>query len=146
CDDSLDPTFTYVAIGDRVVGYILRRSQHKLSTQQFLKKLRQFLPSSKIQILSGDPDLSAGEEYLKLGADIAYKGNLQPEEKAQEIQPQSVFVGDGLNDTLALSKADVSIRVGERIRGFCVADFQLTTPHLNLILDLIGYAKKYRRV
>jgi P-type E1-E2 ATPase len=71
---------------------------------------------------------------------------MSPEEKQREIKSHSAFIGDGLNDTLALSKADVSFRIGNRIAGFAPVDFQLQTSNLDLVVLVIRYAKKYRRI
>ena len=62
------------------------------------------------------------------------------------IGANAVFVGDGRNDTLALSKARVSFRLGHRISGFAPVDFELQSPNLDLILVAIQYAKKFRKV
>lgn len=141
-----DSGFSFVSINSKVVGQIIRKSIYDLNSLLFLKKLLAFIPQSKISILSGDPVSNAGESYTKLSERISYQGNLSPEKKADLIQDPSVYIGDGLNDTLALAKVSVSFRVGHRIQGFAPVDFHLQTPNLNSILTAIRYSKKYRKV
>lgn len=51
-----------------------------------------------------------------------------------------------LNDTIALSKANVSFRIGHRIKGLSPVDFQLQRPDLKLIISVFMYSKKYKKV
>lgn len=141
-----DSLFTLVALNGKVVGQILRKSLYDRESHRFLEKLIRIRPHAQIEILSGDPKPSAGDEFLKTDSRISYFGNLSPEEKASRVGSDSVFVGDGLNDTLALVKARVSFRLGYRIHGFAPVDFQLKAPNLNLILLAVRYSEKYRLV
>ncbi len=136
----------YVSINHLVVGQIIVKSVYDSDSHQFLKKLLALDRDTKIEILSGDPAAGAGDSFTKLDNRISYFGNLTPEGKSKKIQGSSVFIGDGLNDTLALAKARVSFRLGHRILGFAPVDFHLQTPNLDLILATIQYSRKYRRV
>lgn len=141
-----DQSLPLVSLNKRVVGQIFTKSKYALEAQNFLRQLLSNHPDAQVDILSGDPTPNIGDKYSRLDRRISYHGNLSPEEKAHNILPNSVFIGDGLNDTLALAKASVSFRLGHRIQGFAPVDFQLQTPNLNLVLQTIDYAKKYRRV
>jgi Cu2+-exporting ATPase len=141
--DSLHP---YVSLNGAIVGQILVKKIYDSNSLEFLKKLLRLGRDSKIEILSGDPLAGSGNSFTNLDGKISYQGNLAPEEKAERIQESSMYVGDGLNDTLALAKASVSFRIGQRIIGFAPVDFHLQSPNLSLILDTIQYSKKYRRV
>lgn len=138
--------FPLVAINKMVVGQIFVKSVYDSNSQHFLKKLLAFKRDSMIEVLSGDPVVGAGNQFKNLDQRITYQGNLTPEEKADRIKGHSIFVGDGLNDTLALSKATVSFRLGHRILGFAPVDFHLRSPNLDLILSTLQYSKKYQRV
>jgi len=142
----LSSAHSLVAINRNVVGKILRKSIYDSNSQNFLKELLTLVPKSRIAILSGDPTLDAGRHFSELSERISYQGGLSPEEKADSIQGASAFIGDGLNDTLAMAKARVSFRIGHRIQGFVPVDFHLQIPNLNLVLTTIQYAKKYRKV
>ncbi|MGE3759318.1 MAG: HAD-IC family P-type ATPase [Pseudobdellovibrionaceae bacterium] len=138
--------FPLVAINRAVVGQIIVKSVYDSNSHQFLKKLLNISRHARIEILSGDPSGNAGASFVKLDQRISYFGNLTPEEKAERIQGASAFVGDGLNDTLALAKSRVSFRIGHRIFGFAPVDFHLQSPNLDLVLTAIEYSKKYRKV
>lgn len=143
---TLDPTVSYVALNGALVGKILSKKVYDLKAQNFLQSLLESVENSEIAILSGDPSPTAGQFYAALNSKVKYAGNLSPEEKAQRIQSHSAFVGDGLNDTLALAKAQVSFRVGQRVSGFAPVDFYLKNADLSQIAVVLQYAKKYRRI
>lgn len=142
----LDSTFSYVGFQGKVVGQIMRKQIYDSQSRLFLQKLLAMHPDMRIEIISGDPAQEAGKDFLAVSERIIYRGNLSPEEKVQAVQNPGVFVGDGLNDTLALAKADVSFRIGSRIMGFAPVDFHLQIPNLDLILLVTRYAKRFRTV
>lgn len=139
-------TYPFVVINRRIVGQIYIQSAYDERSHNFLKSLLEQDKNAQVQILSGDPRPSAGTNFVGLDPRISFHGNLAPEEKAREISSDSVFIGDGLNDTLALAKARVSFRIGHRVLGFAPVDFHLQIPNLNLILSTIRYSKKFRKV
>jgi len=141
-----DSPYPYVCINGIVTGQILVKSVYDSNSLAFLKNLLALCRKAKIEVLSGDPLAGAGSQFTELDEKISYHGNLAPEEKAARIQDSSIFVGDGLNDTLALAKARVGFRLGQRVIGFAPVDFHLQLPNLDLILDTIQYSKKYRKV
>ncbi len=143
---SNESSHPFVSINQLVVGQIIVKSIYDSNAHQFLKNLLALGRDTKIEILSGDPTVGAGGSFTNLDNRISYSGNLTPEGKSERIQGPSVFVGDGLNDTLALAKAHVGFRLGHRILGFAPVDFHLQTPNLDLILATIQYSRKYRTV
>ncbi len=145
-DIAAESTYSYVAMNREIVGYILRKTIYDEAVKNTLKHLLQTIAQSRIEILSGDPKPEAGKSFCDLDSRIIYFGNLRPHEKAERIKEHSVFIGDGLNDTLALAKADVGIRLGHRVSGFAPVDFQLQFHDLNLVIMVVRYAKKYRRI
>jgi cation transport ATPase len=134
-----------VAVGGQTVGRLVSSSVYERKANHCLSALRTRLPAcSQIEILSGDPKPEAGLRYTESG--LHYRGGLSPTQKAALVGDRSLFVGDGLNDTLALAKATVSLRVGQRVRGFAPVDLLLLQPDLDRLLGVIDYARKFTRV
>jgi Cu2+-exporting ATPase len=144
--DFFDRDFPGVAFGGVLKGQLMLKKIYDLKSHHVLRELSTLRPQARLVILSGDPAREAGRVFLKKNKSVLYRGGLSPEDKERLIEPRSAFVGDGLNDTLALAKADVSFRVGDRITGFAPVDFQLQTPNLDLLLLAVKYAKAYRRI
>jgi Cu2+-exporting ATPase len=136
---------TLVAMGGRLVGRLVSSSVYQQRANHCLSILLSKLPAcSRIEILSGDPNPQAGQRYTERG--LHYRGGLSPVQKAAMVGDRSLFVGDGLNDTLALARATVSLRVGQRVRGFAPVDLLLLEPDLDRLLDVVDYARKLTRV
>lgn len=142
----LDSTTSYVALNEKVVGKILSKKVYDSKSLTFLKFIINNVENSEIEILSGDPSPTAGHTYTEIDSHIKYFGSLSPDEKSNRVKPHSAFIGDGLNDTLALAKAQVSFRIGQRVSGFAPVDFYLRDPDLGAITVVLRYAKKYRRI
>lgn len=138
--------YPFVVINRRIVGHIYVQSIYDKRSQHFLKSLLEQDKNAQVQILSGDPRPGAGSNFVVLDPRISFHGNLAPEEKARKLSNDSAFIGDGLNDTLALAKARVSFRIGHRVLGFAPVDFHLQVPNLNLVLSTIRYSKKFRKI
>jgi cation transport ATPase len=145
-DERWDEDFPGVVWNGQVVGQILVKKTYDSKSKELLLRLLERNPKLKIEILSGDPVSGAGDELNGLDARIRYRGGLSPDEKAALVGAKSAFVGDGLNDTLALAKADVSFRIGPRAAGFAPVDFHLQVPRLGLVFDVMAYARRYRRI
>ncbi|MFN8493066.1 MAG: heavy metal translocating P-type ATPase [Caldilineaceae bacterium] len=105
-------TLVFVALGDQVVGALelqtSLRSEAKLLVQTLQKR------KLALYIISGDHDTPTRILANELGV-TGYFANTLPEQKAdlvaqlQQAGHKVCFVGDGINDTIALKKADVSI-------------------------------------
>ncbi|MAV89872.1 MAG: hypothetical protein CL676_00510 [Bdellovibrionaceae bacterium] len=137
---------SYVAFNNRLVGQIISKKSYDESSLKFIKSLVKNFSGYRIGVLSGDPSFAGQERFESTFENVSYFGNLSPEDKAYKIKPKSIFVGDGLNDTLAFAKADVSIRLGHRILGYGPVDIEIKVPNLNLILRVLDYAGSYRTV
>lgn len=77
------------------------------------------------------------------------RGGLSPEDKAAELrgQPDTVMVGDGINDALALRTASVGVAVGGGAEAALqVADVYLRQPGLEPLRDLLFGARRTRAV
>ncbi len=119
--------------------------------------LRPFLESlhrKKIRtvLLSGDPSTAPRHVGEALGFKETY-GGLSPAEKAEWLEKartegyKVAFVGDGLNDLLALQAADVGIAVYQSA-GAAVhsAGIALLSPTEEALPDLYRLSQKLRRI
>jgi len=139
--------YPVVAYGKRLMGRVVVKSAFDQNSRAFLRELLRIVPGVNVEILSGDPRLGAGSEFTKLDPErIHYFGNLSPEEKAAHLGGKSLYIGDGLNDTLALAKATVSCRVGQRIMGLAPVDFEMRSPDLGAFPPILLYARRFRRI
>ncbi len=104
--------FVYVAIDDHVSGAIELHATVRPEATRIIEALRQRQMS--LYIISGDHAEPTHKLAEELGIDH-YVAETLPEHKAAVIEQlqqegKSVcFVGDGINDAIALSQADVSI-------------------------------------
>ncbi len=102
----------------------------------------------KVYIISGDQEKPTRHLAQSLGID-AYFSETLPQDKAkhvEELQAQGrkvCFVGDGINDSVALQKADVSVSLhGAATIAQDTADIVLMTPNLSHIPYLIRMSKE----
>lgn len=103
-----------------------------------------------IKILSGDK-----EEYVSLIANevglefFEYQSGMSPEAKCQEIKESenSLMIGDGANDAIALSAADTGVAVfGAMDISLRAADVYLSLPGLIPVVELITISKETMKV
>ena len=108
-------SLSFIAINSECVGLFAIADTLKKNAAATVKKLKKH--GIKTVILSGDNRLSA--EYIgkTLGVDEVY-AEVLPDQKAEiikEIQQKYgtvMMVGDGINDAVALSQADVGCAIG----------------------------------
>ena len=103
----------FIAINDNIVGCIELQANIRDEIPQVIGLLRQ-QGIKKIIIVSGDHQQATQNLAENLGID-EYFYEVLPQEKSEiveQLQQQGhhvCFVGDGINDALAMQKADVSI-------------------------------------
>ena len=110
-------TIVYVSAYDgtkRQTGYICINDELKPNVAHIIEKIKSM--GKKVAIISGDSKKNV--EYIKglINADIAYS-EVMPQDKADIVkqlqkQGKTAMVGDGINDAVALSLADVGISMG----------------------------------
>ena len=118
-DGALPGTVVHVAVGNRYLGCLLISDQLRPEAPKALSALRAE-GVEKTVLLTGD-SLSAGEAAAKeLGIDQVC-AQLLPGDKVEQVERllsekgrrgKLVYVGDGINDTPVLSRADVGIAMG----------------------------------
>ncbi|GAX61837.1 cation transport ATPase [Candidatus Scalindua japonica] len=104
----------------------------------------------KTHILSGDKSIPVSSVAKKLHiANEQFSSNLIPERKNDIIKnfPDSLMVGDGANDSLAMSSDTVSIAVQGSVETCLVAaDIYVTRKGVSPVKDLILLSKNTFRV
>jgi cation-transporting P-type ATPase C len=109
-------TIVYVARNRRLLGMIALANALRTNVGAVLLWL-QGGEGYRTCLMSGDSEEVVGSLSKKLSFD-EYRGDLLPDEKARMIDEMKkngykvLMVGDGVNDALALSKADVGVSMG----------------------------------
>lgn len=148
-------TLVHVAIDKKYGGYIVISDEVKEDAARAIQKLKA-LGIRKTVMLTGDAK-SVGEAVgRKLGLDEIH-AELLPDQKVDEIEKidqqktakeKLVFVGDGINDTPVLARADVGIAMGGLGSDAAIeaADVVIMTDEPSKIATAINIAKRTRRI
>lgn len=131
----------YMAINRTLVAVICIEDPIKDNVKQTLDDLRTN-GIDKIVMMTGDSERTAKAVAEKLGID-EYYAEVMPEDKAMFIEKMQtdgnsvIMVGDGVNDSPALSKADVGIAIssGAAIARE-IADITVSSDDLNSLVTL----------
>lgn len=132
----VDTIGTVIYIGtDKCLGYIVIGDKIKPSATNLINDLK-MLNINRLVILSGDNEDVTKKVALKIGID-EYYFNLLPVDKVQklkEIKSESftAFVGDGINDALALKEADLGISMGSIGTDAAIEASDIVLMHDNL--------------
>ena len=132
----VDTIGTVIYIGtDKCLGYIVIGDKIKHSAINLINDLK-MLNINRLVILSGDNEDVTKKVALEIGID-EYYFNLLPVDKVQklkEIKCESftAFVGDGINDALALKEADLGISMGSIGTDAAIEASDIVLMHDNL--------------
>ena len=144
-------TVLHVVIDKVYAGYIVAEDMIKeeaYSTMEWLQKKFHAV----LVMLTGDRVAAARKVARDLDMDYAY-ANLLPEEKLEHLtefkqiqgdKEKVVFVGDGINDALVLTEADIGIAMGAFGSDAAIeaADVVLMEDDISKIIDIIKLAKE----
>ncbi|MFN9545846.1 MAG: heavy metal translocating P-type ATPase [Cyanobacteriota bacterium] len=102
----------FVAVGEAVAGAIELEAVLRAEAKEIVNWLRH--KGMMLYILSGDQDAPTARLAADLGMD-GYFANTLPEQKAEQVKrlqsagKKVCFIGDGINDAIALRQAEVSL-------------------------------------
>lgn len=112
-----DCSLLYLAIDHKLAGVICIADPLRENTKDVIRSLKE-LGISKIVMMTGDSYKTAESIAAEVGVDESY-AEVLPEDKASFVEDEKakgrtvVMVGDGINDSPALSAADVGIAVSD---------------------------------
>ncbi|MDR9418626.1 heavy metal translocating P-type ATPase [Gracilimonas sp.] len=125
------------------------RIHHPLQTEA--KDLLEYVAGQgyEVSVISGDP---AAQDEMK-NQNWTYIGNLSPDEKADYVQQKKesgdniLFVGDGLNDLMAMTKADCTIAMFEGSdKNKVEADIVFYNPNIKYLQFTVQKAKSTKKI
>jgi len=148
-------TVVHVAVDGRYAGRIVIADEVKSDSAEAVRGLKN-LGIRKTVMLTGDAK-SVGESVGRsLGIDEVH-AELLPEHKVEQIErldrekgakEKILFVGDGINDTPVLARADIGVAMGGLGSDAAIeaADVVIMTDEPSKIVTAIGIAKRTRRI
>lgn len=154
-EENIFGTVVHIAIDGRYAGKIVIADEIKADSAEAIRGLKA-LGIRRTVMLTGDAK-SVGEEVgRRLGIDEVHAG-LLPEDKVEQIEKldraksakeKILFVGDGINDTPVLARADIGVAMGGLGSDAAIeaADVVIMTDEPSKLVTAIGIAKRTRRI
>ena len=146
--DSEGISVIMVAFGDLVIGAIELLPSIRPEAAEVIRVLREEKLAQSSYIVSGDADAPTKELAGTLGIDH-YFAEVLPQHKADiiaQLQAEGktvCYIGDGINDAIALKQADVSISIcGASTVATDTAQIVLMHDHLMLVCHLLRTARE----
>ncbi|MEJ2640552.1 MAG: heavy metal translocating P-type ATPase [Desulfosarcinaceae bacterium] len=151
----LEATAAHVVIDGRYAGHILIGDSVRADAGQAIVQLRD-IGVERIEMLTGDNRCTAESVAVSLGVD-AFHAELLPEDKVrllEEIQTATnhggkvAFVGDGINDTPVIARADIGVAMGGLGTDAAIetADVVLMTDSPLKIVAAVQIARRTRTI
>ncbi|MDU7164134.1 MAG: heavy metal translocating P-type ATPase [Anaerococcus vaginalis] len=136
----------FMAYDDKLMAVLCIDDPIREDAQKTVLALRK-LGFSHIAMLTGDNENSARAVSKKLGLDY-YKSQVLPEDKKDYISKMKkegrkvIMIGDGVNDSIALSNADVGISMSKGSDlAKEISDVSIKTDSLKEIIDLVNLSR-----
>lgn len=143
--DSLDFTKILVAKNHELLGIITFEDEIKSQSKDLIQMLKSM--NLKTVLLSGDNKQVASKLADKLGIDECF-AEAMPSDKKDVIEKlkkdgKVLMVGDGINDAIALTAADIGIAIGDGTDiAIDSADIVIIGQDLIHIVEAINLSKK----
>ncbi|MCR5773347.1 MAG: heavy metal translocating P-type ATPase [Butyrivibrio sp.] len=141
--DALPPEYShlYMAIGEELAAVILIEDPLREEAPSVIKKLKE-AGFEKVVMMTGDSERTAHSVAMKTGV-TQYFSEVLPEDKADFIRKEHeagrkvIMIGDGINDSPALSEADAGIAVSSGASiAMEIADITISSDDLSSLLTL----------
>lgn len=145
---NLPPEYShlYLAIENKLSAVILIEDPLREESVETIRELKKN-GISKVVMMTGDSDRTAKAIAAQVGVD-EYYSEVLPEDKAKFIESETekgrcvIMIGDGINDSPALSKADVGIAISNGAQlARDIADITIDGEDLSQIVTLIKISK-----
>lgn len=148
-------TIVHIAVNKQYAGYLVIADEVKEDSAKAIRSLKN-LGVKKIVMLTGDIKAVGEAVGKKLGVDEV-RAELLPQHKVEELEKidrlksskeKIVFVGDGINDTPVLARADVGVAMGGLGSDAAIeaADIVIMTDEPSKLASAIRIAKGTRRI
>ncbi|OWA37403.1 cadmium-translocating P-type ATPase [Saccharibacillus sp. O16] len=148
-------TVVHIAIDGVYAGRIVIADEIKSDSAETIRGLKR-LGIRKTVMLTGDARSVAEAVGSRLGIDEVH-AELLPENKVEQMErldlakgakEKILFVGDGINDTPVLARADVGVAMGGLGSDAAIeaADVVIMTDEPSKLVTAIGIAKRTRRI
>lgn len=154
CKDVRPYSAVHIAVDGKYAGYIVISDTIKKDSKDTVKALKS-LGAERLIMLTGDKKEISQYISNELGLDGVYS-ELLPDEKVNVVDElcrnnyngKVAFVGDGINDAPALTRADIGIAMGKIGTDAAIeaADVVLMTDEPYKLVDAIKIAKKTHKI
>ena len=154
-DEVAESTKIYLKIDDELVGSILLKDEAKHGTKEAIQALNSRGIVTKM--FTGDNKKAAKQIAEELGISV-FAAEMLPDQKYSELEKELekykgtngkvAFVGDGINDSPVLARADVGISMGGVGSGSAIeaSDIVVMTDSIDRIDCAIDISKKTSKI
>lgn len=142
-----DNTKIYVKVNEEIIGAISLGDAIKEGTKEVIKKLKSL--GIKTSMFTGDNKNISTKVAEEIGIENI-KSEMLPQDKYNELEKmlnpnkKVAFVGDGINDSPVLARADVGISMGGVGSESAIeaSDVVIMTDNISKIIEAIKISKK----
>lgn len=146
--EDVEGTLVFVAVGGTLVGAVELAGSVRSEAHEVVHALQE--QGVEVWILSGDHEQPTRHLADSLGVD-GYAAEVLPQQKGNALERfrekgrRVCFVGDGINDAIALKVAHVSVSIkGATTAALDAAHVILRKPDLRLVPRLLEGSRKFR--
>ena len=147
-------TILYLKIEDEITGGIVLTDEIKSDAKETIKQLKAL--GIKTKMLTGDKKEVATRIAKEVNIDEV-KSEMLPQDKYNELEKvldnnitekKVAYVGDGINDSPVLARADIGISMGGIGSNSAIeaSDMVIMTDELKKIIEAIQISKKTNRI